>query len=147
MNRFLNERTQGEKYATIFYCTLDRRGRLRWTCAGHCAPLLVRSGGSIESLEANGLPVGMMEEAAFPVAESQLSPGDKLVIFTDGVCEAQNAGGEFFEARRLRRLLKESGPGSTAGQLLDRLIAALRDFTAGAEQADDMTCLILEYRG
>lgn len=147
MNRFLNERTRGEKYATIFYCTLDRRGRLRWTCAGHCAPLLVRSGGSIESLEANGLPVGMMEEAAFPVEESQLSPGDKLVIFTDGVFEAQNAGGEFFEARRLRRLLKESGPGSTAGQLLDRLVAALREFTAGAEQADDMTCLILEYRG
>jgi serine phosphatase RsbU (regulator of sigma subunit) len=147
INRFLNERTQGEKYATIFYCTLDRSGLLRWTCAGHCAPLLVRRGGAIEALDSNGLPVGMLEAAEYCVQESRLLPGDKLVIFTDGVCDAQNAAGEFFEARRVRRLLKENGAGTTATQLLDRLMAALQGFTAGTEQGDDITCLILEYRG
>lgn len=147
VNRFLNERTQGEKYATVFYCNLEKSGRLRWTNAGHCPPLLTRCSGEIESLDAGGLPVGMLDSAEFTVQETQLGAGDKLVIFTDGVCEAQNPSGEFFEVKRIRRLLREQASSVGAGDLLERLMGRLQEFTSGAPQADDITCLILEYRG
>ncbi len=145
VNRFLNERTQGEKYATLFYCTLERNGLLRWTNAGHCPPLLVRRTGQMESLDAGGLPVGLLDFATFTVEEARLSAGDKLVIFTDGVCEAENEGGDFFEVRRIRKLLREhSALGS--GELMQELMKELQQFTRGTDQSDDVTCLILEYR-
>lgn len=147
VNRFLNERTGGEKYATVFYCMVDGSGRCRWTNAGHCPPLLARATGTIEAMEATGLPVGMLDTAEFGVKETQLAPGDKLVIFTDGVCEAQNPQGEFFEAKRIRKLLREQPVGVSAAEVLDRLMGSLQAFTAGGDQSDDITCLVLEYRG
>ncbi|MEO8659959.1 MAG: SpoIIE family protein phosphatase [Bryobacteraceae bacterium] len=144
INRFLNERTGGEKYATIFCCALDPTGLLRWTNAGHCPPLLVRRQGKIETLESTGLPVGMIDSAEFVVRESRLQPGDKLVVFTDGLCEAQNDAGEYFEVRRIRNLLRENAL-TPSGETVKRLMSALQDFTAGAPQADDVTCLVLEY--
>jgi len=85
MNEFLNERTQGEKYATVFYCALNRGGRLHYVNAGHCPPLIVRPDGGLESLDATGMPVGLMDSAEFEVGEIMLAPCDKFVIYSDGV--------------------------------------------------------------
>jgi len=65
LNEFLLERTEGEKYATIFFCMLTEDGLLRWANAGHCAPFLLRASGEMETLQATGMPVGLVEGATF----------------------------------------------------------------------------------
>ncbi|MDX2153874.1 MAG: SpoIIE family protein phosphatase [Bryobacteraceae bacterium] len=145
VNHFLNERTGGEKYATIFYCSLERDGMLHWCNAGHCAPILVARDGTLRSLGPTGTPAGLLDFATFEVEQCRLSPGDQLAIFTDGVSEAQNAEGEFFETRRIREVLKaHAGQGCAATH--QALMAALAAFTGGTEQSDDITCVVLEYR-
>ncbi len=144
INRFLLERTGGEKYATIFHCLLDRDGRLSYVNAAHCPPLIARAGGPPASLDATGLPVGLVESAEYAVAEVRLNPGDKLVIYTDGVTEAQNAAGEFFGRKRLKEIVAARAAESCQAihHAIDQAVSA---FTEGAEQSDDITLLVLEY--
>ena len=146
LNRFLLDRTLGEKYATVFYCLLDRGGLLRYVNAAHCPPLIVRSGGAMADLDATGMPVGLIESAEFAVAEAHLNPGDKLVVYTDGVTEAQNAAGEFFGKKRLRKTVTDHFAGSCQS-IHDAIQGAVSAFTQAAEQSDDITLLVLEYRG
>lgn len=144
INRFLNLRTAGEKYATVFYCTLARDGELHYVNAGHCAPLLVRASGALERLEATGMPVGLVEPAEFGAARAMLGRGDKLVIYSDGVTEAQNAAGEFFGRKRLRETV--AGKASAAcRELFEAIQGAVAAFTGGAAQSDDLTLVVLEY--
>jgi sigma-B regulation protein RsbU (phosphoserine phosphatase) len=146
MNLFLLERTEGEKYATLFYSVLSADGTLRWSNAAHCEPILMRKEGTLVRLRASGMPVGMLEMATYGVSEEQLQPGDKLVVYSDGFPEARNAAGEFFEDKRLLGLIREH---ATLGcsELHDTLLGALRDFTGDAEQADDITLVVVEYTG
>lgn len=145
LNRFLLERTQGEKYATLFYGVLRSGGELEWANAAHCPPLVVRRSGAVELLEATGLPVGMIESAAYEVRRERLEPGDKLVIYTDGLTDARNEQGQFFETARLRRLVQEHARADCA-TLRALLIEELRRFTGDAPQDDDVTLLVVEYR-
>jgi phosphoserine phosphatase RsbU/P len=145
VNRFLNERAQGEKYATVFYCTVHKDGQLRWANAGHPKPVLVRSNGDLVLLESTGLPLGLIESAAYEIKAMQLEPGDKIVLFSDGLSEAENSDGEFFDRAALRDVLRRhSASGSI--ELHDRLVEAVNDFTEDAEPSDDITTLVLEYR-
>ncbi len=112
INVFLNERTAGEKYATVFYCLLEHTGRLHYVNAGHCPPLIVRKEGGIESLAATSPPVGLLESAEFENGEAMLVPGDRIVIYTDGVTEAQNLRSEFFGRQKLRKAIVENQAGS-----------------------------------
>jgi phosphoserine phosphatase RsbU/P len=146
INRYLLERTGGEKYATIFYCLLHADGRLSYVNAGHCAPLVVKPGGEMRSLEATAMPVGLMDGAAFTVAEERMEPGDKVVIYTDGVTEAQNAAGEFFGRKRLRETVaaRASADCTALQTALQQAVAA---FTEGTPQSDDITVLALEFAG
>ena len=146
LNRFLIERTGGEKYATVFYCLLDRDGRLSYVNAAHCPPLVVRSGGAQTGLDATGMPVGLVETADYAVAEVRLDPDDKLVVYTDGVTEAQNAAGEFFGKKRLQETLAAHSA-EPCQAVYDAIQGAVSAFTEGAEQSDDITVLVLEYRG
>jgi len=146
LNRFLLDRTGGEKYATVFYSLLDRDGRLHYVNAAHCPPLVVRRDGVQAELDATGMPVGLMEEAVFAVAEEKLGPGDKVIIYTDGVTEAQNTGGEFFGKRRLRDLAAAHA-GSSCAAMHDAIQEAVAAFTEGATQSDDITVVVLEFRG
>ncbi len=145
VNQFLNERTGGEKYATVFYCTLERSGLLRWINAGHCPPLLVRTGEKLWPLEATGFPVGMLEEAIYKAEEVRLRPGDKLVIYTDGLSEAQSPDGRFFGEKRIREVLLANVGGSCQG-VYDALERSVTAFTSGAVQRDDITLLVVEFR-
>jgi serine phosphatase RsbU (regulator of sigma subunit) len=146
LNRFLFERTGGEKYATIFYCQVERGGRVRYVNAAHCPPLVLRRSGVTAVLEATGMPVGLIEGAEYEVADTRLTPGDKLVIYTDGVTEAQDAAGAFFGMKRLQALTATHGA-SSAETVHDAVQMAVRDFTQGAAQSDDITLLVLEYAG
>lgn len=146
INTFLSDRAEHGKYATMFYSKLDSEGRLTYANAGHCAPLLVRADGQIEKLEATSMPVGLVPEASFQLEHRDLAPGDRIVLYTDGVTEAQNDAGEFFGRKRLRAAVARAG-GATCPELHAAIQKAVLDFTAGAEQADDLTLVVVEYRG
>ncbi len=144
VNRFLSERTEGGKYATIFYGLLDKLGRLRYINAGHCAPIIVPPEDPLSYLETTAMPVGLMAEAAFEVGENRLASGDKVVIYSDGVTEAQSPSGEFFGRRRLRESILACRKDSCQA-LHDAIQDAVRVFTEGAPQSDDVTLVVLEY--
>lgn len=145
INRFLTERAKGEKYATVCYCTIDRSGQLRWSNAGHPQPILVRGNAELQMLESTGLPLGMLEPASYEIKSIQLQPGDKVVLYSDGVSEASSADGEFFDRKKFRATLRGNASLSCA-EFHAKLMEAVEDFSEGAELADDITTLVLEYR-
>lgn len=144
LNGFLLERTCGEKYATVFQSLLHRDGKLSYVNAAHCPPLVIRANGALSELEVTGMPVGMMEGAEFTLAEEQLSPGDKLLIYSDGVTEAQNSAGDFFGKKRLREVVTAHAAQGAAA-VHDAVLEAVTAFTGGAAQSDDITTLVVEY--
>jgi sigma-B regulation protein RsbU (phosphoserine phosphatase) len=146
LNHFLIDRTGGEKYATIFYCLLDATGKLSYVNAAHCPPLVVGRAGEQATLEATGMPVGLIATAEFDAAAWQLSPGDKVVIYTDGVTEAQNTREEFFGKQRLREIVAAHA-GETCATLHDAIQQSVAAFTEGAPQSDDITLVVLEFCG
>ena len=146
LNAFLLDRTGGEKYATVFYCLLDQSGRLDYVNAAHCPPIVVRPNGETTELAATGVPVGLLEGSKYELAGRQLSPGEKIVIYTDGVTEAQDARGAFFGRKRLFDLVRTHAAASST-ELHDAIQGAVSDFTEGAPQSDDITLVVLDYRG
>lgn len=144
VNQFLTERTEGEKYATLFCGVLGRDGLLRWSNAGHCPPMIIRRGGEILKLEATGVPIGMLPNVTFTVEHTQLEPGDKILAYTDGVSEAQNRAGDFFDTQRMELLLRANAP-KPCDQLIQLLIRAVENFTEDFPQSDDITAVVMEY--
>ncbi len=149
LNRFLLERTAGEKYATFFACTVDPGGKLRYVNAGHSRPFLLRKplgGPELEALEQDGFPVGLLEMASFPVAEVQLQAGDTLVVFSDGVEEGRRGPNEFFGRERIAAAVVANASASLQG-LHDGLRGALTTYLDGVEPHDDATLLLVRYLG
>jgi sigma-B regulation protein RsbU (phosphoserine phosphatase) len=144
LNAFLLERTRGEKYATLFYCTMDSSGLMSYSNAGHPAPYLVGLDGRLRKLHTSGMPVGMLEDAPFQTERVQLAPGDKIVIYSDGLTEAESADGTFFDTERLRVCLRDNSSRDAAG-LHAALLTAVDRFTDGGAVRDDITSLVIEY--
>jgi serine phosphatase RsbU (regulator of sigma subunit) len=146
VNRYLYQRTEGEKYATVFYSAILSEGpagaRMIWTNAGHCSPIVLRADGRMERLDTTSMPLGMLDIAPFSAEETRLLPGDRVAIFSDGLTEARNTEGREF-AGELYELLSAS-PGKNAAETHDRVRKALKEFAGGILQADDQTLLVLE---
>lgn len=145
LNSYLYQRAQGEKYATLFYGAMRDDGLLHWCNAGHCAPILLHADGSLETLEPGALPVGMLDFGDYGTGTTRLAAGDKVVIYSDGISEARDPGGNHFETGRIRRVLAAAA-GAPAGECHAAVLESVRAFTRGAAQSDDMTLLIAEYR-
>ena len=145
LSRFLNGRTGGEKYATVFHCLLHADGTLEYVNAAHCPPLLVGAKGRLLALEATAMPVGLIEGVKFPVAVQKLAEGDKLVIYSDGVTESQNSHGEFFGKKRLREVVAAHAA-ERCTAIHDAIQEAVSAFSEGTRQSDDITVVVLEYR-
>jgi len=143
VNRFLLERMEGEKYATIFYAILQPDGVLHYANTGICPPAVVRSNGRIERLESNGMPLGLFEEATYELSHLQMEKGDVIVAFSDGVEDSSNAAGDHFGKVRVREALVLGG---TPNQLHVRLRDAALAFAGDAPQADDLTVVAFGYR-
>ena len=142
LNSLICHNTGGERFITFFYAQLDGPGRqLTYTNAGHNAPVLLHGDGSYERLEAGGGVLGVLPDQKFTVGTAQLTPGDRVVFFTDGVTESCDAGGDEFGEARLLRLLQEHRAAS-ASQLQERILASVSQFTRGHLQ-DDATLLVL----
>jgi len=140
INRDLWGRIPDNRFVTLFWAEYDcETSRLRYTNAGHCPPLLFDSGGGPPlRLETGGLPVGLFREASFSQAELLLAPGSLLVIYTDGVSEAPDAGGEEFGEERLSRHCQER-LSSPAAALAESIRKAVDGWTAGNAREDDAT--------
>ncbi|MBV9612809.1 MAG: SpoIIE family protein phosphatase [Acidobacteriaceae bacterium] len=145
MNRFLIDRAQREKYATLFYARIDRAGETQCVNAGHCAPLLLRHSGEVQMLATSGAPIGLLPDPKFEVNRLQLAPGDKIVAYSDGLAETQNSRNELFEDKLGSSLAELAA--LDAQQIHDRIMQAAEAFREGEPLRDDATLLVLEYHG
>lgn len=144
----LSDQFGPESFVTGVFGRLDlATGTLRLVCAAHPAPLLVRDGRAVgEARVEPGLPLGFGSRSDV-VTETQLQPGDRLLMFSDGVVEARGDDGEFFGVDRLLDLLtRQESAGQPPPETLRRLIQAVLEHQQGALQ-DDATLLLLEWAG
>ncbi len=143
VSRRLHARTPPERYATAIIASLDpKTGVLSYTNAGHNAGLLVRADGSSERLESNGLPLGLFPVAEYERAEVTLAPGDLVVLYTDGITEAADEGGEEFGLDRLEKVVKEQASEPLVA-LAVAIETAVEVFAEERRFADDRTLVIL----
>ncbi|HXJ95788.1 MAG TPA: SpoIIE family protein phosphatase [Terriglobia bacterium] len=145
VNDFLCERTPPEMYATVFYGVLDPSGRFDFVDAAHPAPLVLRRAGEITPLGAPNFPLGMFPDVTFTKQSAQLEPGDELVIFSDGVTEAQNTSRDFFGDARLKEFL-EGCSEMPAPDVCSRIVEAVENFAGLAPQADDITVVMVRFK-
>jgi serine phosphatase RsbU (regulator of sigma subunit)/pSer/pThr/pTyr-binding forkhead associated (FHA) protein len=143
VNLALYKRGIESRFVTLMYGTLEPDGRLTYCNAGHNPPLIIGAGG-IRRLEVGGPIVGLFEGAEFQEETVTLSPGDLLLVFSDGVSEALSAAGDEYGESRIIATAN-AHPGATPGDLLQALFSDVRAFTKGAAQSDDITALVLRY--
>jgi serine phosphatase RsbU (regulator of sigma subunit)/pSer/pThr/pTyr-binding forkhead associated (FHA) protein len=144
VNRYLAENTPANRFVTLFATELDpKTGILRYINAGHNPPLIARSNGTIEQLSSGGFPLGILPAAEFDVGETSLASGEVLVIYSDGVSEANNLAEEEFGMERLCDVIKHHVGLSAAG-IRDKVESALSAFTKTAPANDDITLVIVK---
>jgi sigma-B regulation protein RsbU (phosphoserine phosphatase) len=107
---------------------------------------LLFSGGRWERLDIGGTLLGAFAEAVYEQGERQLTPGDTIVVFSDGIAEALNVEGEDFGEQRIREAV-EPRINEPVETILERLLGALEQFTRGIPQADDLTAVVVRYLG
>lgn len=142
----LNQRFQSDDdgYFTLLYGIFNRFTRNFCFCqAGHPSPILLRSGEAARSVGSGGFPVGMMPSMNWEEESITLEPGDRLVLYSDGVTEAKSAAGQQFSEERLRNSLSGGSPSGLHG-MLDRLHNDVRAWGGKDEYADDISVLALE---
>jgi sigma-B regulation protein RsbU (phosphoserine phosphatase) len=142
VNRLFFENTDEASYATMFFADYnDATGLLRYSNCGHLPPLLVSAVRTkVERLQPTCTVLGMFDDWHSKVAEVSLVPGDTLVLYTDGITEAENRGGEEFSESRLIETVRDLSQ-LPVEQLKDRVVDAVRQFSAG-EQNDDITLVV-----
>jgi sigma-B regulation protein RsbU (phosphoserine phosphatase) len=137
VNSFLCEKVGGQKYATLVVARITPDGAMELINCGHVPPLLV-SDGKVVKLEEGNLPVGLVPGAEYQHINLQLKADDRLLLVTDGVTEAEDAGGEFFGNERLE---------CCCAQGLVAIEQAVTDFRGDTALTDDFTITELIYRG
>ena len=137
VNRFFAEKMGGERYATLLLVRLRRDGELEYVNCGHVPPLLVCRGEVIRPPHGN-VPVGLLSDASFESSTCQMKSGDRFILVTDGVTEAENAMGDFFEDSRLEAAAAKS-------PTLEGIFSAVTEFCAGNPLSDDCTVVELCY--
>jgi phosphoserine phosphatase RsbU/P len=136
----------GARFTTAFIAEWDTAlNTLTYINAGHNAPVLKRASGAVERLEAGGLPLGIMPAGGYQQGETVLRSGDLLVVFTDGVIEAENESEAEFGESRLLACVSAMRPASAA-VALHSIISSVDTFVGSTRQHDDITSLILLVR-
>jgi len=145
MNKYACSNSQGGlRFTTAFLSEYDAARRtFHYVNAGHNNPILRRSNGTIERLDVGGLPVGIQAEAKYESATVTLAPGDWLIIFTDGLVEAENARQDEYGETRLLAAIN-AGASTTPPEMLNRFMAELDLFVGATPQHDDVTCLLIK---
>ncbi|MBV8629583.1 MAG: serine/threonine-protein phosphatase [Silvibacterium sp.] len=144
MNRYACTNSQkGRRFTTAFIAEYDPASRrLSYVNAGHNNPILRRSSGAIERLDAGGVPFGILD-GPYQSGERILAPGDWLAVFTDGVIEAENPWHQEYGEIRFMTLL-HSGVMLSPQMLLNSMLTDLDRFVGNAPQHDDVTCVLIK---
>ena len=140
-NRLFCESTTAGQFATLIVGCALPDGKVEYVSAGHL-PLLHVSPAGVRAREATGVPLGMFSSTHFPVCEVRLAPGDKLLLYTDGLTETSNAAGEEYGVARVQALARRHAAAEPHA-LLAACLEEIRTFSASAKQDDDLTLLVL----
>ena len=142
-NIYLSGATEDNRFATFAMIRLEPDGRLVGVNAGHCPVLIRRSDGSIDEIHSSGFPLGMMPVASYTEHESRLEPGDLLLLYTDGLTEAEDPDEEEFGVERVSEVVsKLERPSAEAA--CKALFEAVEVHTCGQPLHDDATLLVVE---
>jgi sigma-B regulation protein RsbU (phosphoserine phosphatase) len=145
LNQQLAGRFGDNRYATLFWAEYNAQtAELTYVNAGHPSPILIRSPSEIERLNSDGLPIGMFANARYTARRVQMRPGSRLVIFTDGLTDAQNAAEEELGDERLIDCSRTIAAGIEAKGVADRVMQAVSEWSVGTEQYDDTTVVVLD---
>lgn len=133
-------------FVTVFYCMLEpKTGVLRYANGGHNPPYVRHAHGPVETLSGpGGLVLGVMSGARYATHTVQLLPGDRLILYTDGVTEAFNPAEEAYGTQRLVDEVQVHG-GGTPGALVERICQSVTSFAGAAPQSDDITLTVLSW--
>ncbi len=141
-NRYIYRFHESPMLATLFFAVLNTHtGDLCYINAGHDPPYVMRAGEILTLIKRTGPIVGAIENAEYKVETLQLDPGDLLVMYSDGIPDAQNGAGERFSNRRFQDLLQ--GSSTTPAGTFSEILSALEEHTAGGDQFDDVTLLLV----
>ena len=150
VNEVLSEDNELFTFVTMFYGVFDpAEGTLTYANAGHDRPLVFGPGATcVEHGGEGGVALGLLPGERYPVSRIDLLPGQGVCVFTDGVTEAEAQWGGMFGNEELKRVLAGAGPGGAdAGWVVRLVVDAVREFSSGRLQLDDMTCIVLTRRG
>jgi serine phosphatase RsbU (regulator of sigma subunit) len=136
-------------FVTVIACLLDvDTGELAYCNAGHEPPHSVAADGrTLRELAGGGPPLCTIENYSYETLSTRLTPGDSLVLVSDGVPEAMNRAGELFGRASVGRMLAAMPAGLSAEERVNAVNAEVRKFSQGAEQADDITVLVVRWYG
>ena len=148
INELVCGRAATGQFATLFLAwARESDMTLRFTNAGHNFPILLRADGTCRTLDTGGLLVRILEGTAYEEGTVPLEPGDRLVLYTDGVTEADRGKGDMFGEARLEALLRSLPSGLSAREVVEGVLAGLRRFLGEAEAGDDVTVMALCVAG
>ncbi len=141
-NRLLCGSMPGNRYATLLLARYEAAtGECEYVNAAQCQAILLRAGGELELLDATGLPIGMFPALQYESRRLKLAPGDVLVIYSDGVTDAQAPSGDEFGIERLCSTARALA-GATAEQICAGLLEAVNRFVEETPQYDDITVMV-----
>jgi serine phosphatase RsbU (regulator of sigma subunit) len=147
LNLQVARHSPASRFITLFYACYDPRdGSLEYVNAGHLPPLVRRRDGRFERLAGNGLALGMFEKATFDSHRNALEPGDVLVLYSDGITEAENPSGRSFEESGLEQVVSAwaAGTDSNPDTLGRAILTAVESYAGDTRLADDLTALVLK---
>ena len=139
-NEFFCVRDLGSKYATLVIVCVKPDGQGEYLNCGHIPPFVARAGGEVTRLRESNLPVGLMRNAEYRRTGFRLNCGDRLILVTDGVTEAESPEGDFFGEERLEQFV-------SLGMSLDQIFTSVCLFQDGRPLSDDCTLVGLDYVG
>ena len=149
VNQFLCESNPQQMFVTGFAGILDlRTGRVDYADAGHEPPFILQPDGKVLKVDkVGGIVLGFMPGMAFKSGVMQLNPGEALVLYTDGVTEAMNVGHQLFGAEAIEETLARSGENADSETIIKVLLREMSMFVGEAHQSDDITMLVIKYKG
>jgi sigma-B regulation protein RsbU (phosphoserine phosphatase) len=145
VNHLIYENTGNDKFITFFWGIFDPSTMIfRYVNAGHNHPFVVRADKSIERMSEGGIILGVVRDAP-PYIEGNvlLTPGDVVVMFTDGISEAMNMEGVDYTEEKVELFLRNIATRSAQG-ILDEIQKEIAGYTSGAPQSDDITLVVLK---
>jgi PAS domain S-box-containing protein len=145
-NKLLFRSTDARTFVSLFYGTLDvQKHTLCYASAGQDMPILFSAGARPVTLQTRGIVLGVKEDASYEKGEISLSPDDRLLIYTDGICEAMNERMEEFGEERLSEIVQRNDQAPVA-ELVETILAAVNDHVGNAAGSDDMTLILLRRK-